>query len=76
MMRFQAKENFKHWHMLFEQGNWYTAESYGIASADVDSFYAAGWAEVEGRDPAPARQVRGAVVQPDSGQIGQVVVGV
>lgn len=63
-MKFTPKEIFRSGRMTFEPGNSYDSEIHGIPDANVDRWYAAGWCEVEGRDPAPERQVRGVVVRP------------
>lgn len=71
-MKFTPKEDFRHGAQTFEAGNTYDSEKYeGVSDADVYVFHAAGWAEVEGLDPAPARQVRGVAVQPDNARHAQ-----
>lgn len=65
-MKFRPLEDIKSKGRLFEADNWYTAEKHGVAYADVERWYANGWCEIEGREPPPPRQVRGAVVQPHS----------
>ena len=62
-MRFRPKEDFKHGHSTFEEGNSYASEKHGLTDVEVMSFYSAGWADVEGLDPAPPRQVKGVEVQ-------------
>lgn len=65
-MKFTAKEEFRHGHTTFETGNTYDSAKHGLTDAEVMSFHANGWAEVEGKDPAPARQVIGAQLNPHS----------
>lgn len=55
-MKFTANEDFRHGHTTFEAGNTYQSEKHGLSDAEVMSFHANGWAEVEGADPAPERQ--------------------
>lgn len=71
-MRFTARESFRHGAITYEAGNTYTAEVQGLTDAEVLAIYGAGWADVEGMDPAPERQVRGSVVRPDSASVGHV----
>ena len=55
-MKFTPKEEFRTGRNIFEAGNTYDSEKYGLTEADINRFYNAGWTEVEGRDPAPERQ--------------------
>lgn len=65
MSKFTAKEDFMHGRAKFEAGNTYDSEKQGLSDADVNIFYNAGWAEVEGRDPAPERQPGAVAIQPE-----------
>ena len=56
-MKFTPKEDFRQRHTTYEAGNTYDSDKYlDVSEADVRLFHAAGWAEVEGMDPAPPRQ--------------------
>ena len=55
-MKFTAKEDFRVGRMLFEEGNTYSSEKQNLSDMEVEAFYKAGWLEIEGRDPAPARK--------------------
>lgn len=70
-MKFTALEDFRHGHALFEAGNTYDCAKHGVSDDEARSFRANGWAEVEGMDPAPARQVRGVSIEPASNAHGQ-----
>lgn len=64
-MKFTAKELFRSKGLTFEEGNRYDSANYGlIADEDVERWYSAGWCEVEGRDPAPARRPGAVTVRP------------
>jgi hypothetical protein len=54
-MKFTAKEDFRVERQLFEAGNTYNSDNYALTEARVMSFYSAGWVEIEGKEPAPAR---------------------
>lgn len=64
-MRFTAKEDFMHGRLRFEEGNTYESSKYGLNVSEIDIFYNAGWAEVEGRDPAPKRVPGGVELLPE-----------
>lgn len=76
-MKFTPNEVFRHNYHTFEVGNpehpnTYDSEHYpDVSDEDVRTFHAAGWAEVEGMDPAPPRQPTGVTVQPDSARHAQ-----
>lgn len=55
-MKFTPKEDFLKGRMRYEAGNTYDADKHGLTDEDVMRFHAAGWAEVEGQDPAPERR--------------------
>ncbi len=60
-MKFSPKENFKHGRTTFEAGNTYDSDNQAeVSEGDVRTFHAAGWAEVEGMDAAPERDITGA----------------
>ena len=54
---FSPKEDFKEGQFTYEAGNKYDPEKYGLTVDDLKRFHGHGWAEVEGWDPAPERQV-------------------
>ncbi len=71
-MKFTPKEDFKHGYQTFESGNTYDSDNHpDVSEKDVRTFHAAGWAEVEGMDPAPPRQVQGVSVSPDNASHSQ-----
>ena len=55
-MKFTAKEDFRVGRTLYEEGNTYESTKYDLTDGDVTAFYTAGWVEVEGKEPAPARK--------------------
>lgn len=65
-MKFTAKEDFQSKGRFFEAGNTYDSAKHGIDDADVSRWYGAGWCDIEGRDPAPERNMNGVTVKPDS----------
>lgn len=63
-MKFTPKESFRHGYTTFETGNTYDSEAQGLTEAELRAFHHAGWAEVEGMDPAPARQTQNVTINP------------
>jgi len=63
-MKFSPKETFKHGFGVFEAGNSYDSALHGLSDEEVLQFHRSGWAEVEGQDPAPPRQINPVVVNP------------
>jgi hypothetical protein len=54
-----SKEAKKGVAFSWEQGNSYDSVVQGLSDAEVMSFHAAGWAEVEGQNAAPERSTTG-----------------
>lgn len=76
-MKFRPREDIRAKGRTFEIGNpespnTYDSAKQGLDDATVERWYNAGWCEIEGRDPAPPRQVRrGVVVQAHNSRIAQ-----
>jgi hypothetical protein len=63
-MKFTPLEDIKAKGRLYEAGSPCDSEKQGIPNETVERWYASGWCEIEGREPAPERKVRGVVVRP------------
>lgn len=73
-MKFTPKEDIRTkpmYGLLLEEGNTVDSEKRGIPDELVERWYQNGWCEIEGRDPAPERKVRGVVLQPHSAKHAQ-----
>jgi len=71
-VKFTPKEDIKgKGGRLFEAGNSYDSEKHGLDDATIVRWYTAGWTEIDGKDPAPERQVRGVTVRPDKASHSQ-----
>ena len=55
-MKFTSKEDFKVERLTFKAVNTYDSTKYGLSDNQVNSFYNAGWCEVEGKEAAPERK--------------------
>lgn len=63
-MKFTPKEDIKaKGGRLFEADNTYDSHKHQLDDATIERWYSNGWTEIEGRDPAPERQVRGVIVR-------------
>lgn len=65
-MRFTTKEEIRSKGKILEAGNTFDAEVQGFTKEDVMRWYAAGFCEVEGLEPAPERNPQGQVVRPEN----------
>ena len=65
-MNFTPLEDVRSKGRLYDEGNRYDSEKHDIPDEDVERWYTNGWVTIEGREPPPARQVRGAEVQPEN----------
>lgn len=60
-MKFTVKHEFKHGHRTFEIDNSHDSDNIeDLSESDVERYYAAGWLDIEGRDPGPEAKPVGA----------------
>lgn len=63
-MKFTANSDFREGRTLFEAGNTYDSAKHGLTEADLERFWSAGWAEVEGWAEAPERKPGAQTIRP------------
>ena len=65
-MKFTPRETIKSQGLVFEEGNTYNSELYGVADESVMRWHAAGWTDVEGAGEPGERTTRGVTMKPDT----------
>jgi len=63
-MKFTVKHEFKHGFNTYEVGNSHDSDNLDdVSDADVNMFYSAGWADIEGQEPGPEAKPIGAELE-------------
>lgn len=71
-MKFTPKHDFKHGPkgQTWEKDNTYDSVKHGLSDEEVNYFWENGWAEVEGKDPAPTPNLNEVRLAPDNSKMG------